>query len=154
MSNDRIPEETIGRKNPEDRPSKPLRQLVWVTAILGMAGLMFFLVDPAASPHLFWPCPFHKLTGLYCPGCGGQRALHALLHGRFVDALSRNALAVLIAAPIAAYAYVAYACHAFGMGGIPRLNLSTRWLMLLGLLFTLFGVLRNLPFGPFPWLAP
>ncbi len=28
------------------------------------------------------PCVFHKVTGLYCPGCGGTRAVTFLLHGR------------------------------------------------------------------------
>lgn len=27
------------------------------------------------------PCLFHELTGFYCPGCGGTRALKALLTG-------------------------------------------------------------------------
>lgn len=27
------------------------------------------------------PCMFHTLTGLYCPGCGGTRAVRALLKG-------------------------------------------------------------------------
>lgn len=27
------------------------------------------------------PCLFHELTGLYCPGCGGTRAVRALLKG-------------------------------------------------------------------------
>ena len=27
------------------------------------------------------PCAFHSLTGLYCPGCGGTRAVRALLSG-------------------------------------------------------------------------
>lgn len=28
------------------------------------------------------PCVFHYLTGYYCPGCGGTRAVIALLHGQ------------------------------------------------------------------------
>lgn len=27
------------------------------------------------------PCAFHSITGLYCPGCGGTRAVRAFLHG-------------------------------------------------------------------------
>lgn len=27
------------------------------------------------------PCAFHAATGYYCPGCGGTRAVYALLHG-------------------------------------------------------------------------
>ena len=29
----------------------------------------------------FLSCPFHAITGLYCPGCGGTRAIMALLSG-------------------------------------------------------------------------
>lgn len=28
------------------------------------------------------PCMFHAMTGLYCPGCGGTRAVKALLRGK------------------------------------------------------------------------
>jgi len=40
--------------------------------------------------EIFWlmvrgkmPCMFRMLTGLYCPGCGGTRAVKALLTGHF-----------------------------------------------------------------------
>ncbi len=31
------------------------------------------------------PCTFHLLTGYYCPGCGGTRAVIALLHGHLLQ---------------------------------------------------------------------
>ncbi|MDE6887627.1 MAG: DUF2752 domain-containing protein [Eubacterium sp.] len=30
------------------------------------------------------PCLFHRISGYYCPGCGGTRALLALLHGQLL----------------------------------------------------------------------
>ena len=30
------------------------------------------------------PCVFHRLTGYFCPGCGGTRSVKALLSGRFL----------------------------------------------------------------------
>ena len=38
------------------------------------------------SKYLF-PCVLHSLTGLYCPGCGGTRAVAFLLHGDFLHSL-------------------------------------------------------------------
>ncbi|MBQ1747995.1 MAG: DUF2752 domain-containing protein [Bacteroidales bacterium] len=48
------------------------------------------------------------LTGFDCPSCGAQRAIHAFLHGRFLEALSYN-LFFIVAIPFllaTAYAVV------------------------------------------------
>nr|WP_240963201.1 DUF2752 domain-containing protein [Antrihabitans stalactiti] len=41
-------------------------------------------------------CPTKFLTHLDCPGCGGLRATHALLHGDLRLALRDNAFLVLL----------------------------------------------------------
>ena len=35
----------------------------------------------------FPPCLFHLATGYYCPGCGGTRAITALLHGQILNSV-------------------------------------------------------------------
>ena len=61
--------------------------------IIGLALIaalvILTLIDPAQS--VWMPkCPFKLITGLQCPGCGGQRAAHALLQGDVVGALRYN----------------------------------------------------------------
>src|SRR5438309_10494082 len=62
-----------------------------LTAGVGAGMLWFF--DPA-SAGIFPSCPLHYLTGLYCPGCGSLRAIHALLHGNLSGACAMNPLTV------------------------------------------------------------
>lgn len=38
------------------------------------------------------PCVFHWLTGLYCPGCGGTRALKYLLQGKILSSIQYHPL--------------------------------------------------------------
>lgn len=50
-------------------------------------------------------CTFKLLTGLDCPGCGSQRAFHAILHGRWAEAWGFNPF-VFFAAPLGAFYFV------------------------------------------------
>lgn len=126
-----------------------------VAMALGLAlalGAVFFLFDPAQYP--FPRCPFYVFTGLYCPGCGSQRATHALLHGQVLRAAGLNLLAVA-ALPLLALG-AADGVRA-GLTGVPRRAalLYRPWLAWLTLAATLaFAVLRNLPGALGAWLAP
>jgi hypothetical protein len=51
--------------------------------------------DPHRSTFLFPPCPFHELTGWYCPACGGLRMTHDVLHGDLAAAFADNAFALI-----------------------------------------------------------
>lgn len=71
------------------------KQGIW-TAI-AIVVVFFVCIYTIADPEtgaLFPKCPFFALTGLQCPGCGSQRAIHDLLHGHPGEALRHNALLV------------------------------------------------------------
>lgn len=50
---------------------------------------MLYYLNP--TQYWFMPkCPFKIITGLSCPGCGIQRAAHAIMHGKFVEGIRYN----------------------------------------------------------------
>ena len=84
-----------------------LRAQKWWIAGGVVCGLLlmalYAIVDPATAP--FPRCPFLMLTGLKCPGCGSQRAVHALLHADFATAWGYNALLVVSLPVVALMVY-------------------------------------------------
>ena len=62
------------------RKKKSLRILIVAgAAIAALAGAVYLYFH---NPHSYpLPCVFYSLTGFYCPGCGGTRAVRALLSG-------------------------------------------------------------------------
>ena len=45
-----------------------------------------------------FPCLFHLLTGLYCPGCGGTRAVRAMMAGNLALSFQYHPLVLYTAA--------------------------------------------------------
>lgn len=56
--------------------------------------MIYLIYDPAMA-GFFPACPFHSLTGLQCPGCGSQRAVHHLLNLEPGAAFKQNQLLVI-----------------------------------------------------------
>ena len=48
------------------------------------------------------PCLFHLLTGLYCPGCGGTRAVKYLLRGQITESFVYHPLVPFAAVAVTA----------------------------------------------------
>lgn len=122
--------------------------LLLITAVIAAGGLLFFF-NPVE--HQFYPiCFFHTATGLQCPGCGGTRALHQLLHGNVLAALHLNAL-VVVAVPLLAWWGIRFGLRHFR--GLQQSQLfPPKWLWCFIALGLAYSALRNLP--TFAWLAP
>lgn len=70
----------------------------------GIVGLVYLWhTNPHVPGQLLPACPFHLLTGLLCPACGGSRMTYDLLHGDVVAAFHDNALLLVLGVPAAAY---------------------------------------------------
>jgi hypothetical protein len=122
--------------------------MIAAVALAGVGALLFWF-NPAE--HAFYPqCFFHKVTGWHCPGCGGLRAVHQLLHGHLLAALHLNGLAVFSLPLFAGLLWREFAGRRFEAKGrryvCPRLIWS-----FVGALLA-FSVLRNFP--GFAFLAP
>lgn len=57
------------------------------------------LRDPHTQGFGFPECPFHRLTGWNCPGCGGLRMTHDLLNGDLGAAVVDNVF-LLVGLPL------------------------------------------------------
>jgi hypothetical protein len=118
---------------------------------LAAATLALHLRDPHQRGSWGF-CPL-SLAGIYCPGCGGLRAVNDLTDGDVRAAASSNLL-VTVGIPVALVLLALWAVRAWR--GTPARRPSRRVATVLwacGAAGALaFAVLRNLPVGA--WLAP
>jgi hypothetical protein len=73
-------------------------RLDWTTALrVTLIGASIYALaewDPATTAW-FPSCPFYAITGWQCPLCGSLRAVHAVLHGAPLAAVTFNPLTII-----------------------------------------------------------
>lgn len=110
-----------------------------------------YLFDPVDS--LFYPpCPFHAITGFYCPGCGSLRAIHELLHTRFLSAFKLNPLFILSIPLLTHLIFRLYFSRSEKYSSNLDIPAFPIWLYLT--IVILFWIIRNIPAYPFSLLSP
>ena len=130
------------------------RRWLWLgLALPVLAGVaVLFQFDPAR--HAFYPtCVFHRVTGWNCPGCGGLRATHHLLHGDVAVAFGFNALVVL-GAPVVLTLAARWLWVYWRGRRVPPRPVATFWIWGLLAVMVGFGIVRNLPGALFARLWP
>lgn len=135
--------------------------------VLGLTIALHFR-DPHSSGS--WGlCPWYELTGFYCPGCGGLRAVNDLTDGDLLGAASSNLVFVALV-PLIIFWWLRWAgrtwrgspassradSRADSRAGSPAAGVvphrSGAWVAVFTVVLVVFGVLRNTPAGA--WLAP
>ena len=119
-------------------------------AVIVLAITAYYFVDNPTKTSFGIPCLFHSATGLYCPGCGGQRAFYALLHGDILKAFQANLLLFIVLPLIG----LKLSEEVTGRKVLPEALYSRRLIIVTVLLLIIFFVIRNIPYEPFTYLIP
>ena len=133
-------------------PRPALAPWVLLAGALGAGMVLYYLLDPAQT-HIFPTCYFHEATGLDCPGCGGQRALHQLLRGHVAEAFHLNALLFALL-PLGLWLLLWEMVRAVTGRTWPTVFSRPAAIWALAGVIVAFGIARNLPFAPFNLLHP
>lgn len=129
--------------------------VIFLSVIFPIIIISLYYFYNEADSEWSMQCTFHQVTGLQCPGCGGQRALHYMLHGELFTALRYNALFVIFT-PFFIYLYVILV-EVYGLKQQLYLNnffFSGKFGWVVLILTMSFFILRNIPYSPFLLLSP
>lgn len=113
---------------------------------------LYFIYDP--TDFDFFPkCPLHATTGIYCPGCGSQRALHSLLHLNIAGVIGYNAIFLPSLLLVGQHYVMRFMEYRDGRQRKLLLYHPKAPWIILSVVLT-FWLLRNLTIYPFELLAP
>jgi hypothetical protein len=101
----------------------------------------FYVNNPAKNDTPFAICMTQRIANIDCPGCGGQRAFHQLLHGNFIEAGQLN-IFIYFFAPLLAYIFFSFALKPFNIN-FPDIDISSKGLLITLIIFIVFTLFRN-----------
>ena len=138
------------RTDPQSRRQRVTGPLLLAGGVLAVSVLLH-LRDPHRSGSWGY-CPWLFLTGTYCPGCGGLRAVNDLTHGDVAAAASSNLLLVA-SAPLLVLAWGRTTLNRWrGRVRAVAPQVHVRLVVGVAVLAVVFAVARNTAAGA--WLAP
>ena len=104
----------------------------WCVLLLGTLACAIAALTGFDPLRLLRPCALHVLTGGYCPGCGGTRAVRALLAGNLIRSFICHPI-VPIAAVLAGWFMVSQTVERISAGRL-KIGMHVRDVYLWGAL--------------------
>jgi len=128
-----------------------LKNLGLLVLGIGLTFLYFF-VNPS-NVDFFPKCPLYATTGIYCPGCGSQRATHQLLQLNFIGVLQQNIL-FFFGLFILGYHIAVQSLNLVLKKNIYNYLYHPKTPIIILVIIIVYWILRNIPYFPFNILAP
>jgi len=121
--------------------------------LLGIGiALVYVFINPSEVDFLP-KCPLFATTGIYCPGCGSQRATHQLLNFNLFGVINQN---ILYAAGLLLFIYhgTTLVLNKFFKQNFYNYIYHRKTPIIILIFIILFWIFRNIPVYPFNLLAP
>jgi hypothetical protein len=121
-----------------------IKGIIFFTGVI-VLGIFYFFINPK--------CILYGTTGIYCPGCGSQRATHQLLNFNIFGILQHNVL-YFISLVILGYHLIVLIINAMFKKNIYNYVYHPKTPLAILVFIIIFWILRNIPYYPFNLLAP
>lgn len=128
-----------------------LKKLGLLTLGIGLA-ILYFFVNPS-DVDFFPKCPLFVTTGIYCPGCGSQRATHQLLQFNLFGVLQQNVL-YFMGIFVLGYHGTITSINLYFKKNIYNYIYHPKTPIIIFIIIIIYWILRNIPYYPFNMLAP
>lgn len=130
------------------------KSIIFLSLNLFAAAVVLYvwLFNPAETLG-YNVCILNANTGYYCVTCGGTRALYALLHCRFADAMSYNPFIMIVLLPSSVFMWIQAALYVYA-GRSLNLRNNLKIICVILVLGLTFCVLRNISSPAFAMLRP
>ncbi|MHB1147950.1 MAG: DUF2752 domain-containing protein [Lutibacter sp.] len=127
-----------------------IKYMAIAVGIIGL-GIFYFFINPK-EVNFLPECPLYATTGIYCPGCGSQRATHQLLNFNIFGLLQQNVL-YLIGLLILAYHLIVTGINTVFKKQLNNYIYHPKTPLVILAVILIFWILRNIPYYPFNLLA-
>jgi hypothetical protein len=113
---------------------------------------LYYFINPSEVDFLP-KCIFYTTTGIYCPGCGSQRATHHLLNFNILGLLQQNIFYFIVLLMVV-YHLVITSINIFFKKHLYNYLYHPKTPIIFLIFLILFWIFRNIPYFPFNLLAP
>ncbi len=122
-----------------------MKRMIYFIILLLFIITLYFMF----KYNTFIPCLFHKITNLYCPGCGNTRMVIELLKGNFYQSFRYNIL-TFIFLPVYLFYGINFIVSYFKNTKALLYKIPSKYIYFMIFIYLLFGILRNI----YPELGP
>lgn len=120
-----------------------LYRLGWISIGILVGGLVIIKAFPDFFSRWTIPCPFHIITGYYCPGCGGTRAVKYLLSGNIIKSMYYHPMIPYLGIGGAIF-MVSHTLDRITRGKVKGIQFRSGYVYLMGVILVVQFIVKNI----------